>query len=464
MSEQPIRKLNLVKASTVRMEKTNWLKHNFIPCRSLTLLAGREGIGKSLIACDYVAQATRGELDNGEPLNCLYLHTEDSRSATVTPRIRAAGADMERVFFLDVTVSYENQEIGAALELPRDFEALEQVIKDKHIGVVVLDAAKSSMSAKIDGNRDDSVRQVLDPMNRIGDKTNCAFIGLVHFGKRESSDTGKLITGSIAWSQVARSVLSVAKDEEKNLLVTNTKHNLADAEITEMAHIESATVVTDDGATSVGRIVWDGQTTRHVSELLQSHDDSDGDQSDAEQWLEDFLTEYPGSTRANVFKAALRDRVASEATLKRAFKALGGISKTSGFPRVARWSLPPNQSAQVPPYANTCEPTEPTELDLHKRNDPTGENTQLDHGSMCEPTGDPTGEIVTPPLFASEDDCVVCGKHIDGDSGMPGVPLCGLNDEDHKTARSEYDRQGLIPAYLTVSSQPWRPEERKAMW
>ncbi|WQD13754.1 MAG: AAA family ATPase [Lawsonella clevelandensis] len=193
-------------------------QHNFIPCRSLTLLAGREGIGKSLIACDYVAQATRGELDNGEPLNCLYLHTEDSRSATVTPRIRAAGADMERVFFLDVTVSYENREIGAALRAPRDFEALEQVIKDKHVGVVVLDAAKSSMSAKIDGNRDDSVRQVLDPMNRMGDETNCAFIGLVHFGKRESSDTGKLITGSIAWSQVARSVLSVAKDEEKIFL------------------------------------------------------------------------------------------------------------------------------------------------------------------------------------------------------------------------------------------------------
>ncbi|WQD13755.1 MAG: hypothetical protein U1U88_002109 [Lawsonella clevelandensis] len=51
--------------------------------------------------------------------------------------------------------------------------------------------------------------------------------------------------------------------------------------------------MTDDGATSVANCV-DGQTYRHVSELLQSHDDSDGDQSDAEQWLEDFLTENPG--------------------------------------------------------------------------------------------------------------------------------------------------------------------------
>ena len=64
-------------------------------------------------------------------------------------------------------------------------------------------------------------------------------------------------------------------------------------------------------------------------------------------------------------------------------------------------------------------------------------------------------------LFAPPGDCAVCGKSLDGDSGIPGVPLCGCSDDRHREARHEYDNQGLIPAYLTTDSEPWRPEERK---
>ena len=56
---------------------------------------------------------------------------------------------------------------------------------------------------------------------------------------------------------------------------------------------------------------------------------------------------------------------------------------------------------------------------------------------------------------------MVCGKPIGADTALPGVPICSHNDDTHRAARSEYDSQGLIPAYLTEDKQPWRPEGRR---
>ncbi|MHA6520864.1 AAA family ATPase, partial [Corynebacterium amycolatum] len=110
---------NLVKASTVQPKKTHWLVENMIPWNSLTLLGGREGVGKSTVACAWVASATRGNLDNKQPLNVLYLHTEDSREATIVPRLKAADADLERVYFLDIELQYDGEDpIESGLVLP----------------------------------------------------------------------------------------------------------------------------------------------------------------------------------------------------------------------------------------------------------------------------------------------------------------------------------------------------------
>ena len=113
---------NLVQASTVKSKRTKWLVENMIPWNGLTLLGGREGVGKSTIACAWVAAATLGNLDNKEPLNVIYLHTEDSREATIVPRLRAADADLERIYFLDIELQYDGEDpIESGLVLPAHF-------------------------------------------------------------------------------------------------------------------------------------------------------------------------------------------------------------------------------------------------------------------------------------------------------------------------------------------------------
>ncbi|GAA3157810.1 hypothetical protein GCM10020255_039460 [Rhodococcus baikonurensis] len=293
---------------------------------------------------------------------------------------------MDRVFFVDVQTEMSD---SGTLILPLDTLALEDLVTKYDMAMVVLDAATSSMSAELSGKDDRAVRQYLEPLAQLAARRDCVVFGLCHFGKRDGADTGKLILGSIAWSQVARSVLSVALDEDSgHLVVTNTKGNLAPRTRSMEAQIVSTTIPTEDGDAEVGRIEWLGESTRDARELLQGADDSDrDDRSEAEAWLEDYLTEQ-GKPTAKQVKDDARKKGISEPTIKRAAKKLGVVYAFEGFPRTSVWSLPV-QSAQ-PDHSTLSheltEPTEPTGADLRKLDEPTGAILQSAHAPVNEPT------------------------------------------------------------------------------
>ena len=376
------RRVKLIQAGSVKTEKVDWLIKEWIPAGMLTLLGGREGIGKSTIACGWVADfSNRG-------MKCAYLNSEDSRSFTVKPRLQAAGANLDNIFFIDVETETGGE---GHLRLPQDTEILFRELVDQDVKFVVLDAAKSSMDPKLDGYKDDHVRQFLEPLAAAADKYNITLVGLAHFGKKEGKDTGRLLLGSIAWSQIARSVLSAAVDKEGRLIVTNTKANLARGIVSREATIVSRPVALDDGTlTELGAIEWGDFTDTLATDLLETQDDEDqDDRTDAEVWLQDYLTERGPTPRSEVLKAAKKADVASERTIKRAFKNLGGESHSAGFPRVATWSIPSRDSrANVSLGVNNRGPTGPTGDMQEKHDGPTGQKSQSGHGPHTGPTGE----------------------------------------------------------------------------
>lgn len=401
------RRLRVTRGTDVKMQRVRWIMPDWIPAGSLTLMAGREGLGKSTIAAAVCAAITRGQLEgelHGRPANVLYVHSEDSREFTVAPRLKAAGADMNRVLFVDVQTSHTD---SGTLILPLDTAALEAVIAQNHVAFVVLDAATSSMSSELSGKDDRAVRQYLEPLAQLAARQGCVVFGLCHFGKRDGADTGKLILGSIAWSQVARSVLSVAKDDDTgNLVVTNTKGNLAPRIRSMEAEIATTVVDTVDGPAEVGALRWLGETDRDARELLAEPDGTDReDRTQAEAWLEDYLTEH-GRTAAKTVKAEARKEGLSDATIKRAAKSLRVVYEMAGFPRTSMWCLPmqSDQSAQSDLTHEPTEPTEPTGRDLRKYAEPTGLETQSAHAPVNEPTAEPT----------AVSRCPVCGFPLDG--------------------------------------------------
>lgn len=339
VNERPnTRRITLIPASSVKTERLDWLIPNWIPKRSLTLLAGREGLGKSTIACDIAAQATRGEL-TGTPMRVAYLATEDSTSITVKPRLQAAGADLDNVFFFEVAT--ETGGTGS-LTLPGDTGLLTNALVDRDVHLVVLDAAKSAMHGSLDGHRDDDVRQFLEPLAAMADKHDIAVIGLTHFGKRESSDTGKLMLGSIAWSQIARSVLSVAqsKDEDGHLVVTNTKGNLARETVSRKVQIVSATVPVDEGDfAEVGRAQWGEYTEVSAADLLAPRDEANDERDEIEAVVIDYLISNGGSAPAGDVLKATRAAGLSDSSVKRARKRIGVKTQKRGMKSGWEWSI-----------------------------------------------------------------------------------------------------------------------------
>lgn len=326
-AEPPSRRLVLTVASSVRPERQRWLWTDRIPLDALCLLAGREGLGKSTIATDLAAQVTRGDVEgelHGQPRDVLIVATEDNRATTIVPRLVAANADMDRVHFVNAEVDgCTGQPV-----FPTDTTLLAGAIEETKAALVILDAATSLIDGKLDGDRDRQMRRALEPLGRIAGQHACSILGIVHFGKRADADTGKLILGSIAWSQVARAVVAVARDEDSgHLLIQPTKHNLAPGDTPAIAaRLVPADVATDDGMTSVGRVDWLGETDAQASDHLgRRGDDPDErtERDEAVEWLGDYLDRNGGQVGAGeAIKAAASDGIA-KTTLTRARQRAG---------------------------------------------------------------------------------------------------------------------------------------------
>jgi hypothetical protein len=154
----------------------------------VTLLPGREGTGKSTAGAWLAAQVTRGTLPGvyeGIPRGVFYAAREDDWERTIAPRIIAAGADLSRVYRIDVTASG-----GAAIELvlPRHIDLLRDGISKHEIALLFLDPLMSIMDGALDTHKDRKARAALEPLAALAMETDSGVVGLAHFSKAMTSD------------------------------------------------------------------------------------------------------------------------------------------------------------------------------------------------------------------------------------------------------------------------------------
>jgi hypothetical protein len=413
-SETPARRLRLIPANEVPMRRTRWLWNNRIPLGGLTLLAGREGLGKSTVAVELTAQVTRGEMAGemyGTPRDVVYINSEDARDYTIVPRLVAAGADLSRVLFVNALTP---DDTATSIVLPFDTDLLAAAVIERQAVMVVLDAATSVIDGKLDGDKDRQMRQALESIaTKVGERTGCAVLGIVHFGKRESSDTGKLILGSIAWSQVARSTIAIAMDTDTGQLVlTGSKSNLAPMDTASLAlRIDAATVETPEGPTSVGKVTWLGDTDDDARDLLDGGEGASdrSERNEARDWLRDYLGQ--GRCKSSEAKRAAIAAGISERTLTRARGSLKVKISAEGFPRVTYWALPArpdSQASEASRLARAGErggPTVTTAADQHIYSGPTGGPTTgpTVSGPTERATSQASGLTAGPGSYASGD-------------------------------------------------------------
>ncbi|OLT29038.1 hypothetical protein BJF83_13120 [Nocardiopsis sp. CNR-923] len=345
-------------ASQIKPRPVRWMWQDRVPAGALTLLPGREGIGKSLALVWLTAQLTRGMLPgihHGHPRPVIYAASEDSWAHTVVPRLMAAGADLHMVYRADVrTERITNDQRVSGVEpltLPRDNTELTEEIKGTGVAMLALDPLMSVIGSAIDTHRDRELRTALDPLTQLADDTGAAVVGLSHFNKAASSDPLNLITGSRAFSAVARAVVAVARDpdaDDGSCVMSQAKNNLGRLDLPHLRYVvREATVRTDEGETRVGRLVFLGESARGVDDVLgdTASGEDRTERDEAAEWLRAYLTDPAVGGEApatEIYKAAGRDGIAQR-TLQRARSRVGVRTTPPAPGRPSVWSIDPTK-------------------------------------------------------------------------------------------------------------------------
>jgi hypothetical protein len=329
-------------ASQVAVERQVFVKTDFYPLDVVTLIAGRAGEGKSTLALADAAAATQGTLPGdyvGQRLTVALTATEDTKSMQ-TARLRAAGADLDRVLFLDIGNQVAGETLESVPHIPEDLDQIRQTLIDHGVLLWIIDPLTALVSG--DTNRRDDVRAALDPLHALARELHIAVVGILHFGKGAGYASDK-ISGSHAFRDVARSVLLVAHDDDSGEhVVTLDKSNYSQAAGKSWAFQLTDTPVTgsDGEIQHVPRVTGMVETDTDVNtiinrEMVSAEDD---DRTEGERWLEDYLTGSGGSAPAKqIITAAVSDGF-SKATIQRAGKKLCEKS-SGGFQQPWAWTL-----------------------------------------------------------------------------------------------------------------------------
>jgi hypothetical protein len=286
----PVSTLRLTPASLFAVKRVRWLWKDRCPIGEMTLIPGREGVGKSLLLASLASSITRGGLPgefDGEPRAVMYCASEDSWNYTIAPRLIAAGANMDLVFRLDVNP--ESGLLPGSPVLPRDIEDLKLVARSVHAAALMLDPVISMLGKDIDSHKASDLRGALEPLRRAAEVVDMGILALVHFNKSSGTDTSSKVAGSRAWTEVARAVISIARlpqeedeTEDSDTMLTGARHNrvVLSQEKSNLGKLDLPNLMYEihevdipaenDEVASVGKVVWCGESPMSASEAIDA--------------------------------------------------------------------------------------------------------------------------------------------------------------------------------------------------
>ena len=201
--------LKIITMEDIPATEVKWLWYPYIPYGKLTLLQGDRGDGKSTFMINIASALTRGGLlPDGKKLeqigNVIYQGAEDNVGDTIKPRLEEAGADCDRVAFID----------DADMGLTFIDDRLEKTIRSFQAKLLVLDPLQAFMPSNADMQNASHVRSIMRKLGKVAEKHKCAVVMIGHMTK---SSGGKRLyrgLGSIDIAAICRSVLMISRDEK----------------------------------------------------------------------------------------------------------------------------------------------------------------------------------------------------------------------------------------------------------
>ena len=199
------RALVILRASDIEMTPVAWLWPHKLALGKLSLIAGEPGLGKSQLTASLAAAVTTGGLwpcsCERAPLgNVVIFSAEDDPSDTVVPRLKAAGADLDRVRIVSSVESSDGRgKTQHSFNLQTDLALLESAITNLgDVRLTNIDPITSYLG-KVDSHKNAEIRSVLEPVAQMAVRRGVAVVGVTHFSKSGSTSAINRFIGSIGF-------------------------------------------------------------------------------------------------------------------------------------------------------------------------------------------------------------------------------------------------------------------------
>ncbi len=165
-----------------------WLWPGVIPKGMLSLIGGKQGLGKSFLICDLAARVSAGQpMPDGteqQPGKVLLLAREDDASCVLLPRLRSAFADLSRVCWS----VFSNTATGSPIDLAAHVNLLIEATTTHAFDLIVVDTFAAFAPAGTDANAAQDVRLLLDALTRLARATGAAVVVVAHLRKTGQGD------------------------------------------------------------------------------------------------------------------------------------------------------------------------------------------------------------------------------------------------------------------------------------
>ena len=350
-----------------------WAWDGLIPMGKLTLLTGASGMGKSMVACQAASIVTRGwrptpkpqpkpvgaavddESDEqpakqpeaaavaARPKYVVYLSADDDPATILKPRLRAARAEISRVFILRAEPKQDEEDLDkpeedskpggrgkrsdvrkpllARLDLPGLEKSLQTLKEEgKEVGMIVIDSLDPFLLAC---EKKRERLELVVGLNALATTTGAAVLVVANPPK---ANRGRPEAWSLLENQ-ARGILTILPSLEVRgqRLMLPAKMNLCDMGPGWPFSIENGTVKWDDEP------VWMSPEEHAVQTKLLARNPLMGEEYEkapkfqqVTRWLREQL--LPGRASSNWVRGTAGSYRVAYSVLRRAFKAIGGLT------------------------------------------------------------------------------------------------------------------------------------------
>jgi putative DNA primase/helicase len=342
-AEREMPGLELLRGSELTPEPIKWLWPGWLPQGKLVILAGEPGTGKTTAALSFAGTVTTGgSFPDGSlcPVGDVLIWSgEDDPTDTLMPRLIAAGANQDRIYFVgDVDPKGERRPFDPAKDTPKLFEAA-QGLPD--LQMIIFDPVVNAVAG--DSNKNAEVRRALQPLVDFAARVGAVLIGITHYAKGGAGlDPTKRVIGSVAFSAVARVVLGCAKTKDKEgnerRILARSKSNLGPDDGGFTYSVEQVEAL--PGITA-SRTAW-GEALEGSARELLSEPETGQDEPSAMDAVALLREELSADCWTNA-KEAQRSIVSQGFSPKQvwaASKRLSVIRKRGGYQGNIYWRLP----------------------------------------------------------------------------------------------------------------------------